>query len=478
MPINESSLDTPFDSKKIDYRAFKLFTIAFISSLGAVGWGYNLTVINSVKGYLTSNLYPDASSLSIALIAALPTFGAAVASLLCKDILNRFGRRGLLIFADFLAIAGSLLSLVHNLPILILGRGLIGLAIGLNNVVIPLYNVEIAATEIKGIIGAMFMIMLAFGQFVGLAVQFLMKIESPQMWRILLAVPIIFSIVRLLTFMFYVTFETPFHLVLKGKIREAREVLHLIYTDNIDQHFDEVGKDILASTANGHLTLRDMFTPKYLRAFVVGNYIYISLHLCGFGPIFLFFNEFIRGSAGGDLITMSIFSTLMGFVSFTFTIVAALHIEKFGRRNLLIKGMSMLLLCTLSYAFVGYTDGVNSPALKYILIFWPAFYRLSIGTIAPIYISEILPGAGVAFSTFISWSVGFVMSESFLLMIDYIGVQGVMMVFGGFCFLAIIISNKVMIESQGKTKAELLALYASNKDDKLDESTVLLYHSS
>ena len=458
--------------RKVDYRAAKLYFMAFISSLGAVGWGYNLTVINSIKSYLDNTLYPDASALSLALIAALPTLGAAVASYMCSPLLPRYGRRGLLIIADFLAITGSLLSLMHNLPILIIGRGLVGLAIGLNNVTIPLYNVEVAATPIKGIIGAMFMMMLAFGQFLGLAVQFLMKLPSPEMWRILLAVPIVFSVVRLLTFMLYVKFETPFHLVLQGKLQEAREVLQLIYTDNVDLHLSEVLKDKEASTQqNGNLTLADMFTPKYLRAFVVGNYIYISLHLCGFGPIFLFFNEFIRGSAGGDLVTMSIFSTLMGFVSFTFTCVAAFHIEKFGRRNLLIKGMSMLLCCTLLFAIVGYADGINSPFLKYILVLWPAFYRLSIGTVAPIYISELLPGPGVAFSTFISWTVGFIMSEFFPLMVATVGIQGVMMTFGGFCLLAIIISNKVMIESKGRTKAELLTMYATGKVIIVDEST-------
>jgi len=458
-------------ARKVDYRGAKLYFMAFISSLGAVNWGYNLTVINSIHDYLELHLFPGASALSIALIHALPTLGAAVASYLCGSLLDRFGRRGLLIIADFIAIAGSVLSLFDVLPVLILGRALVGLSIGLNNVTIPLYNVEIAATEIKGIIGAMFMMMLAFGQFLGLAVQFLMKLEASQMWRILLAVPIIFCIIRLIVFTMYLPFETPFHLVLKGKLQEAKQVLGVIYTDNIDLHLSQVMKDKEASTSNGNLTLRDMFTSKYLKAFVVGNYIYISLHLCGFGPIFLFFNEFIKGSAGGDVVTMSIFSTLMGLVSFTFTCVAAFHIEKFGRRNLLIKGMSMLLIWTVLFAVVGYIGGASHPSLKYILILWPAFYRLSIGTIAPIYISELLPGAGCAFATFVSWSVGFIMSEFFPLMVKAVGIQGVMLTFGGFALLCIIISNKVMIESKGRTKAELLTMYATGKTVINEEST-------
>jgi len=184
-----------------------------------------------------------------------------------------------------------------------------------------------------------------------------------------------------------------------------------------------------------------------------------SNQLCGFSHVFIFFNTFITESAGNDAHTVSVFATIMGIISFFTAAFANIIIEKFNRRPLFIIPMGCMAASLLLYAFIGFIDGPSNPLLKYILSIWPLFYRTSVGTLAFIYVAEVLPGIGVSISVFSNWVLAFVSVQSCLPLVKAIGTSGVMFFFGCFCCFACWAYDKYLIESRGRTKAELLELF-------------------
>ena len=155
------------------------------------------------------------------------TAGACVGSWYAGTLATQYGRLKTLMLSDLLGILGSCLCLVQSLPILIIGRTIVGAMIGIHCVVANLYIVEISPTVIKGRIGAMSMIFMSFGSLLAFATQFLVPTneegKDSQIWRVLFGIGMLLSIARLIIFNFVFSFETPFYLVLKGRITEARQ---------------------------------------------------------------------------------------------------------------------------------------------------------------------------------------------------------------------------------------------------------------
>ena len=294
-----------------------------------------------------------------------------------------------------------------------------------------------APTKVKGKIGAVHMIINSLGVMIGLATKSL--VSSPgeethsQIWRVLFAVPIILHILRIIVFSTCFRYETPLYLVLRDKTSEAEDILKMIFTKNIDDRMKDVKKDKEATTENGKSKISDLFSKKYRRAFFTVLVVASGLQLVGFSPIFIFTDTFICESAGYNTKIISMFSTLLGAVILVSTIMTTFIVDKFGRRPLLIFGMLFMALLEITYCVIGYTIGLGNPMIKYLIIIWPVFYRISTGTLGFIYISEVLPAVGVAVSTFLSWILGFLCVQTFMPLVDAISVKGVMAIYAAFC---------------------------------------------
>jgi len=378
---------------------------------------------------------------------------------------NTYGRLKTLIYSDILGIIGCLLCMFQYLPFMLIGRLIGGFLIGVNGVVISLYNVEMVPVHLKGIMSSISMTFQALGIFLSLTAGFIVPEigDYTESWRILFGLPLIFHAIRGLVFKYVLSYETPLYLVMNDRVEEAKEVLRDLYTENLDKHLDKVFKDKEALTQNGNLTMRDMFSAKYRRAFLVGVFIMAGNQFCGFSPVFMFFNVFIAESADNNPDTISSFATVMGIVSLIAAIATNVFVERYGRKPLLIYGMGLMCITQSLYAFIGYIDGQDNFLLKYIITIWPLFYRISVGTIAYVNAAEVAPSVGVSMIVCTNWICAFLNVQSFLPMLNLIGVNGVMLVYALFEAVSVKVYKDYVIESKGKTKAEMLRLYNGNE---------------
>jgi len=122
----------------------------FNTTLGFMNFGYSLSIFNSVLAYFSSTVFPDISDAQMSLIASITTIGAAFGAIVGGMITAKFGRRVPLIIGDFIFMIGAALTLVDVYGSMIAGRFIMGVFIGANTVISPLYIVEMSPQFIRG----------------------------------------------------------------------------------------------------------------------------------------------------------------------------------------------------------------------------------------------------------------------------------------------------------------------------------------
>jgi MFS family permease len=92
--------------------------------------------------------------------------GAAIGSLLGGVLADKYGRKPTIISADIIFTVGAVVMAVSpTIPILVIGRFIIGIGVGLAAMVVPVYLSEISPLHLRGRIVTINTLMIVFGQF-------------------------------------------------------------------------------------------------------------------------------------------------------------------------------------------------------------------------------------------------------------------------------------------------------------------------
>nr|GEU36844.1 monosaccharide-sensing protein 2-like [Tanacetum cinerariifolium] len=159
------------------------------------------------------------------LIVAMSLIGATLVTTCSGAISDWLGRRPMLIISSVLYFFGGLVMLWSpNVYILLLGRLLDGLGIGLAVTLVPVYISETSPPEIRGSLNTLPQFLGSGGMFLSYCMVFGMSLTESPNWRLMLGV---LSIPSLLYFLFTIFFlpESPRWLVSKGRMHEAKHVL-------------------------------------------------------------------------------------------------------------------------------------------------------------------------------------------------------------------------------------------------------------
>ena len=128
-----------------------IFLIATIAALGGILFGYDTGVISGALIFIKPLFH--LSTFATELLVSSTLLGALLGAVGSGRMTDYYGRRKSLLIAASGFIIGSLLSTVAiNLGLLISGRFVVGLAIGIASFTVPLYLSEIAPAKIRGAI--------------------------------------------------------------------------------------------------------------------------------------------------------------------------------------------------------------------------------------------------------------------------------------------------------------------------------------
>jgi SP family myo-inositol transporter-like MFS transporter 13 len=84
-------------------------------------------------------------------VVSLALLGAAIGALFAGQISDKFGRKKVIMIADIAFTAGSLLqAFAPTISVLMVGRVIVGLGVGVASMIVPVYISEVTPTELRG----------------------------------------------------------------------------------------------------------------------------------------------------------------------------------------------------------------------------------------------------------------------------------------------------------------------------------------
>ena len=335
--------------------------LTLIATLGGLLFGYDTAVINgavgSLKAYFIDPRFADlanpaqanAANSLLGFVVSSALIGCIIGGLMGGWVSTHIGRKRGLIIAAVLFLISALGASAPEFPFAPIGHGgpgymanfvfyriLGGIGVGLASMLSPMYIAEIAPPKVRGNLVAWNQFAIIFGMLVIYFVNFgISRSGSGDAWLNSIGWRYMFlsgSIpAGLFLLLLILVPETPRYLMLKGDESGARAVLDKLVTK---EESERELSEIRASLSEHHSG--KMFSFGALVIFI-GLMLSMFQQFVGINVVLYYATDIFQGM--GMTTNASLLQTIIvGAVNLTFTVVAILTVDRFGRRPLQIVG--------------------------------------------------------------------------------------------------------------------------------------------
>ncbi|WP_298215808.1 sugar porter family MFS transporter [Acidocella sp.] len=446
-------------------------TIAIIAGLGGLLFGYDTGVISGALLYIrhSFHLSQNLQGLVVAITLGGAAFGAAVAG----PLSDRLGRRIVLLVTALLFIVGALIcAFAPGLGVLLAGRTIVGVAIGVASMLTPLYLSEMAPRQKRGAIVTINQIFVTVGLFLSYIFDYALT-YLPQgagraedlIWRAMLGVAGVPGVLLFLGML--ILPESPRWLLAHGREDKARDALQRL-RPNTDpsREFDTLREEI-SSESQGNVPWSQVFQGNARMPLIIGAGLAIFQQITGintviyFAPV-TFKDSGIASTPGAILATAGI-----GFLNMVLTVITARLLDHAGRRKMLLLGQAGMFL---SLLVLGVCFGISAQAAQPQLIGWVifafiaiyvGFFAIGLGPVFWLLISEIFPLAvrarGMSIATILNWLFNMLVSFTFLDLTSAIGRNGTFFLYAGLTAISIVFTFYLVPETKGRSLEQIEA---------------------
>jgi MFS transporter, SP family, galactose:H+ symporter len=435
------------------------YLIATVAALGGLLFGYDTGVISGALLFIRQvmSLSPTMQGVVVAIALAGAAIGAATAGYLS----DRYGRRIVILGAGLLFIAGALISAVaQGVIVLVIGRFLVGLAIGVASMLTPLYLAEISPARVRGAIVSLNQLCITGGILVSYLVGFALASASDG-WRWMLALGALPGVI--LAAGMLVLPESPRWLAGRGRLPDANAVLqHLRGTADVSDELNALRTD-LAHEGRQLAGASELLSPRLRRPLIIGIGLAMFQQITGINTV-IYFAPTIFQSAGLSSAATSILATAgVGAVNVIMTIVSIRLIDRLGRRQLLfwsLGGMGVTLFVLAGAFFSGASGQLAWVAVASVAAF-VGFFAIGLGPVFWLLIAEIFPlavrGRAMSLATVANWSFNLIVSATFLNLVGAVGSAGAFLVYGVLSLVALVFIALVVPETKGRSLEQIEA---------------------
>lgn len=429
-------------------RSYSLvYIISAFAAITGLLFGYDTGVISGAILFIRKDFHLTSVMTGVTVSAVL--LGAFLGSAISGKMTDVIGRRKALVIVALIFLIGTLMTMVApNDPFLIVGRTILGMAIGIGSFTAPLYLAEIAPTKIRGLLVSLNQLAITLGIILAYVIDYLFASHGD--WRWMLG----FGVFPAL-FLFIGTFflpESPRWMVLKGFLHEAEETLKNIRaTEDVTRELTEIKQSIQTKPGSWRMLFSRQLRP----------IMYISLGLSFFQQMtgintIIYYAPTILQQAGFSEATTAILATLaIGIFNVVFTILALPLIDIWGRRPLLLLGLGGMFISLVAQSVAFYF-----PELLYMrwltmgsMIFYIACFAMSLGPIMWLVISEIFPleirGLGISVAVSSCWAFNMLVALTLLTLIDSFGISGTFWIYAALCVLGVLFVYFLVPETKG-----------------------------
>ncbi len=432
-----------------------ILVIAF-SAFGGFLYGFDIGVIAGALQFMETDLGFPRSDAGLVIAAVL--YGGAAATFFSGSMADHFGRRWSINVSAVVYIIGTVIVVVAGNFAMILGGRLIeGIGVGIITIVMPLYLAETLPAAQRGRGIALFQLALTFGIAVGYGVNFALKTSGD--WRVMFGVSIPVAAGFLVMGLFVVP-RSPRWLFVHGHEDETRRAFAKTQgSASVEGSLAELRSVIAAEQARGKGSWAQLLAPGYRKAFLIALGVGIFTQLTGINVLLQFATPLLK-TAG--LNSPYIGTIGLGVVNFVVTAIALSLIDKVGRRALLIVGTAGIVA---SLGFVGLVQAFavggafTSAATLGGLAGFIVFYAVGPGVVVWLAISEVMPLAirakGMSVALCANSLTSAMLANVFIWVIAMIGDGGLFLLFAGCTVLYLLIAVFALPETKGRSLEDI-----------------------
>ena len=426
--------------------------IFFIGALGGLLYGYDMGVISGALLYLKDDIPLNAYTEGLVVSSML--VGAIVGAGLSGPLSEKLGRRRLVFMISIVFIIGALiLALAPTMEILVLGRVIIGLAVGGSTAIVPVYLSELAPTDARGSLSSLNQLMITIGILASYLVNYAFApIEG---WRWMLGLAVVPSVVLMIGVIFMP--ESPRWLLEKRGEKAARDVMKLTYPASEIDHEIENMKKINQIADNTWTVLK---SPWLLSTIIIGSVFALLQQLIGINAIIYYAPKIFATAGFGE--STAILSTVgIGVVNVLVTIFAISIIDKIDRKKLLVIGNIGMVASLLIMSALIWLIGVNSAAWIILLCLttFIIFFGVSWGPVLWVMLPELFPmrarGAATGIAALVLSIGSLLVAQFFPVLTDVLQVQQVFLIFAVIGIIAMIFVIKFLPETRGRSLEQI-----------------------
>ncbi|TLD33100.1 hypothetical protein PspLS_01331 [Pyricularia sp. CBS 133598] len=434
-----------------------LFALLLVASGGCL-FGHDTGVINGVLAMPSFRDQFNPSTSQSSLIVAILSAGTFLGSLISAPMADFIGRRKALHIAIGVFCLGVVFQVCSaDIPMLLGGRFVAGIGVGLISVLVPLYQSEMAPKWIRGTMVCAYQLFITLGLLAASVINIITSdIPGPVAYRIPLGLQLVWACVLMMGLL--ILPETPRYLIKRGLDTEA--ALSLSRLRRLDITHPALIEELAEIKANheyelalGPDTYKDVFfgSPHLGRRTLTACGLQMLQQLSGVNFIMYYGTWFFKGAMVDN---PYLISCIMNIVNFISTLPGLVVVESWGRRRLLIVGAIGMSICQLSVAsFTAATKHIagsngSSTLQNQVLVTFVAiyifFFAASWGPVVWVVTAEIFPlkvrAKSMSVSTASNWLLNFGIAYSTPYMVDtgYASLGPlIFFVWGAFCIVGI-----------------------------------------
>lgn len=447
-------------------------------ALGGLLFGYDIGAtsgasISLQSADLSGTSWFNLSAVQLGLVVSGSLYGALAGSLVAYPITDILGRRRELIAAAALYILGGLITgYAPNLAILIVGRVLYGIGIGLAMHGAPLYIAETSPSKIRGTLISLKEVFIVLGILLGYLVGSI-QINAVGGWRFMYGFSV--PIAVLMGIGMWNLPPSPRWLLLsaiqgRGSLEEYKEkavysLAKLRGRPAGDKASEVEIEDTLVSLKAAYSeqepegSVLEVFEGASLKAFIIGGGLVLFQQITG-QPSVLYYAASILQSAGfsaaADAAKVSV---VIGVFKLLMTGIAVFKVDDLGRRPLLIGGVSGIVLSLfLLAAYYKFLGGFSLVAVGALLLYVGS-YQVSFGPISWLMVSEIFPlrtrGRGISLAVLTNFGSNALVTFAFSPLKELLGPDNLFLLFGSIALLSLLFVLFYVPETKGLSLEEI-----------------------
>jgi sugar porter (SP) family MFS transporter len=447
--------------------------VSLIAGLGGILYGFDMGIIAGVLVFVRQSFVLSTRMEEI--VVSVVLIGAMAGAVAGGSIADRIGRRTTLVWGGIIFLLGSLLAYWSpDITTLIVARGLLGIAIGFTAVTAPVYVSELAPPQSRGLLIGLYQFALTIGIVLADLVGY--WLAGQQAWRTMFglgALPAALFLALIFTLP-----ESPRWLFAQNRMAEMQSVL--------SSYTDAAGAKLLIEEMRAALAIpveqrwSELWKPAVRTSLFIAVGFTVLQQVTGINTI-IYYGPRIFALAGITSNRSAIFATLLVAVTnMLATIIALVLVDRVGRKPLLYAGVSGMTACLvmLAYSFHAPTAFGAAPGLvaTVCLMVYITCFAFSMGPIAWILVSEVFPlrvrGRGVAAASLGSGASNFLVSMTFLSLINTAGSSVTFLIYAAFCFLTLLFVRFIVPETAGRS-LETISSAANRATAQIDKATSL-----